>query len=169
MSSSIIPSRIHLSGNDSTRRDSSETVHLLPCHIKYSGPAPVSEFFHSTTAKPDGGDEREAYFRGRKLVGTSYSVPQDHIGLVFNSSATSNTQSVSSTPITKRQARGDDAQSEEVSEGDAEMEELTTWTAKSKFDKIVVYTNSGSLTSNEDHVSRGLNEWFDLANAMHGD
>ena len=52
-------------------------VHVLPCHISYTGPSKVSEFFkvrqnpetHPTTS-----------FRGRKLCGHTVSLPANYAG-----------------------------------------------------------------------------------------
>lgn len=160
-----------------------ETVHLLPCHIKYSGPAPVAEFFQSSTTqtnetRPKAPEESnpepvvcEAYFRGRKLVGTQISLPENYVGTVFDSSAQSNTRPVRTSHDFQRTPGADSSgygdQSYAVDEEDLVMEELTRWTVKSKFDKIVVYNNSECMGS-ADGVTRGLTEWITLANVLHG-
>ena len=52
------------------------TAHLLPCEIKYTGPAMVSAYFKPTTGKRS----LEAAFRGRALKGKELPLPDGYVG-----------------------------------------------------------------------------------------
>ncbi|CAK9187154.1 unnamed protein product [Ilex paraguariensis] len=57
-------------------------VHQLPCCIKYDGPCSVSDYFKPkpTGIEVDGLKIEEAYFRGRKLQGTTIPLPEGYSG-----------------------------------------------------------------------------------------
>lgn len=52
------------------------SAHLLPCEIKYTGPALVSAYFKPTTGKRS----LEATFRGRALKGIDLPLPEGYVG-----------------------------------------------------------------------------------------
>ncbi|KAI7984663.1 hypothetical protein LOK49_LG05G02509 [Camellia lanceoleosa] len=67
-------------GNPTAAVDLTGQVHQLPCCVKYDGPCSVSHYFKP---KPTGMDVEglkmeEAYFRGRKLQGTTFPLPQGY-------------------------------------------------------------------------------------------
>lgn len=61
------------------------TVHLLPCEIEYTGPAPVSQYFKPKPAAKKGAAEgtMEACFRGRQLRGVEVKPPAGYSGAVL--------------------------------------------------------------------------------------
>ncbi|XP_002969243.2 ribonuclease H2 subunit C isoform X2 [Selaginella moellendorffii] len=61
------------------------SLHHLPCSIAHNGPANVSAYFgsKSTGAKADGMEIQEAAFRGRRLLGSTLPLPQNHRGFVL--------------------------------------------------------------------------------------
>ncbi|KAL6971421.1 hypothetical protein U1Q18_031097 [Sarracenia purpurea var. burkii] len=69
-------------GEDSTALDLTGQVHQLPCCIKYDGPSSVSHYFKPKPIgiEVDGLTMEEAYFRGRKLQGTTIPLPQGYCG-----------------------------------------------------------------------------------------
>ncbi|XP_047734037.1 ribonuclease H2 subunit C isoform X3 [Prionailurus viverrinus] len=72
--------RIHL--RPGTLRDAPPaTLHLLPCEVLVSRPAPVGRFF--TPAIRQGPDGLEVSFRGRKLRGEEVVVPPGLAGYVM--------------------------------------------------------------------------------------
>uniref|UniRef100_A0ABI8APA1 Uncharacterized protein n=1 Tax=Felis catus TaxID=9685 RepID=A0ABI8APA1_FELCA len=72
--------RIHL--RPGTLRDAPPaTLHLLPCEVLVSRPAPVGRFF--TPAIRQGPDGLEVSFRGRKLRGEEVVVPPGLVGYVM--------------------------------------------------------------------------------------
>lgn len=167
------------------------SLHILPCHIKYSGPAPVSDFFHPTNIggnvppsienvvhKSTTADvQKEAYFRGRRLVGTEIVIPPNYVGYVFDTTAPSRTVSVQTSHLeddrrTKYNAENETTARIEDNEDEddevQEMEELSEWQAKTRFDKVVVYGNA-SKVEESDVVVKGIKEWFALANIIHGE
>ncbi|KAI5077753.1 hypothetical protein GOP47_0007577 [Adiantum capillus-veneris] len=66
-------------------------VHLLPCSISFSGPAPVSDYFRPriTDSNMEGVELKEAAFRGRKLLGRTTELPPGYCGLFLEKEVTS--------------------------------------------------------------------------------
>ncbi|KZV31574.1 xylulose kinase [Dorcoceras hygrometricum] len=61
-------------------------IHQLPCCIKFNGPTSVSHYFKpkpSGEMEVDGLRVEEVYFRGRKLHGTTISLPQGYTGSIL--------------------------------------------------------------------------------------
>ncbi|XP_003798717.1 ribonuclease H2 subunit C [Otolemur garnettii] len=72
--------RVHL--RPITLRDAAPaTLHLLPCEVLASRPAPVGRFF--TPAIRQGPDGLEVSFRGRSLRGEEVAVPPGLVGYVM--------------------------------------------------------------------------------------
>jgi hypothetical protein len=77
----------------STPRNPSEAViHHIPCSINYDGVAKVSTYFvpermSSTDDSSSSSSHLTAYFRGRKLDGTSITLPTKVTGLILRESA----------------------------------------------------------------------------------
>ncbi|CCG82026.1 Ribonuclease H2 complex subunit [Taphrina deformans PYCC 5710] len=154
-------------------------VHLVPCHINYSGPAPVSEYFQSTPIPPsetaitderNGQNQRLAYFRGRKLLGVATPLPDGYVGTIYTPSRA---ETVSTSTNGRETTRGDGRlrtsrdvssdglEGEEDEEDEDEMEELSTWTPKATFHTLVEYGNHALPEPK-------LAEWIALAHAIHG-
>lgn len=72
--------RVHLRP-DSLRGAAPGTLHLLPCEVLASRPAPVRRFF--TPAVRRGPDGLQASFRGRGLRGEEVAVPAGFAGYVL--------------------------------------------------------------------------------------
>ncbi|PPD75663.1 hypothetical protein GOBAR_DD27415 [Gossypium barbadense] len=117
-------------------------VHHLPCCIKFNGPCNVSQYFKPKLKgmEIDGLAVEEAHFRGRKLQGTTISLPNGYAGfvLVKNNSG-------------KRKAY-------DVSEGNS-----NDWEMKAKFDKLT-YWNHDTPPSKDDPFLRSFH-WFTVAEA----
>uniref|UniRef100_A0A8C5L0D4 Ribonuclease H2, subunit C n=1 Tax=Jaculus jaculus TaxID=51337 RepID=A0A8C5L0D4_JACJA len=72
--------RVHL--RPASLRDAvPATLHLLPCEVLVSRPAPVERFF--TPAIRQGGDGLQVSFRGRSLRGEEVAVPPGLAGYVM--------------------------------------------------------------------------------------
>ena len=63
-------------------------IHILPCKIDMTGPAPVEQYFLVDSLIARGGDDNKAdpsmqvsTFRGRKLLGVREEIPKNTIGL----------------------------------------------------------------------------------------
>ncbi|KAL9242661.1 hypothetical protein vseg_016643 [Gypsophila vaccaria] len=71
---------------------SNNKVHHLPCCVKYTGPTPVSHYFHPKPSgiEVDGMQVEEAFFRGRKLQGVSVPLPQGYSGFILGKKKSSN-------------------------------------------------------------------------------
>ncbi|KAL7600980.1 hypothetical protein Lser_V15G22218 [Lactuca serriola] len=126
--------------------DLTDQIHQLPSCIKYDGPAPVSSYFKpkSTGIEVDGLNVKEACFRGRKLQGTTFPLPDGYSGFV----------------IGKKKASGKRKTS---SNGDAEM--TTSWQMNAKFENITLW-NHDNRPSKEDAFLRAFH-WLDVAKALH--
>ncbi|XP_049637110.1 ribonuclease H2 subunit C [Suncus etruscus] len=72
--------RVHLRA-DSLRDAAPAALHLLPCEVPTSRPAPVARFF--TPAIRPGPDGLQASFRGRGLRGEEVAVPPGFVGYVM--------------------------------------------------------------------------------------
>ncbi|XP_007651508.1 ribonuclease H2 subunit C isoform X1 [Cricetulus griseus] len=72
--------RVHLRP-DSLRAAAPATLHLLPCEVQVSRPAPVERFF--TPAVRHGVDGLQVSFRGRGLRGEEVAVPPGFSGFVM--------------------------------------------------------------------------------------
>lgn len=120
-------------------------VHQLPCCIKFTGPSSVSQYFkpRSADVEVDGLRVEEAYFRGRKLQGTTISLPNGYSGFVLGKKS-----------LGKRKASSD------VSGGSTDC-----WEMKANFDKLA-YWNPENLPSKDDAFLRCFH-WFAVAEALH--
>ncbi|XP_052201415.1 uncharacterized protein C12B10.15c isoform X1 [Diospyros lotus] len=136
---------IHFSGADSTPPiDLTGQVHQLPCCVKYDGPCSVSHYFKpkSSGIEVDGLKVEEAYFRGRKLQGTTINLPQPYSGFV----------------IGKKKSLG----KRKVSD---QLEENSNWEMNAKFQSIT-YWNHDSLPSQDDAFLRSFH-FLTIAKALH--
>ncbi|KAK2658723.1 hypothetical protein Ddye_005256 [Dipteronia dyeriana] len=119
-------------------------VHHLPCCIKYDGPCSVSDYF---SPKPNGMEVdglrvEEAYFRGRKLRGTTVPLPHGYSGFILG-----------------KESRG----KRKVPE--MSKESSNCWEVNAKFDKLS-YWNHDTLPSKDDTFLRAFH-WFAVAEALH--
>ncbi|CAI9090497.1 OLC1v1025278C1 [Oldenlandia corymbosa var. corymbosa] len=76
---------VNFNRNGESVPDLTGKVHQLPCCIKYDGPTSVAHYFKpkDTGVEIDGLRIEEAYFRGRKLQGTTIPLPQGYSGFVL--------------------------------------------------------------------------------------
>ncbi|KAL4340180.1 hypothetical protein GQ457_08G025120 [Hibiscus cannabinus] len=119
-------------------------IHHLPCCIKFNGPCSVSQYFKPKLKgmEIDGLAVEEAHFRGRKLQGTTISLPNGFSGYVLAKKISG-----------KRKAC-------DASEGNSD-----NWETKAKFDKLT-YWNHDSPPSKDDPFLRSFH-WFAVAEALH--
>ncbi|KAI3506298.1 hypothetical protein L1887_28655 [Cichorium endivia] len=136
---------INLAGvKSSSAVDLTDQIHQLPCCVKYDGPSPVSHYFKPkpTGVEVDGLNVKEAYFRGRKLQGTTVPLPDGYSGFVIGKKASG-----------KRKASKDD------------VGPTASWEMNAKFQNITFW-NHDNLPSKEDAFLRAFH-WFDVAKALH--
>ncbi|CAK9311635.1 unnamed protein product [Citrullus colocynthis] len=126
-------------GSDSVALDLSSKVHQLPCAIKFDGPCSVSHYFKpkSTGMEIDGLTVEEAYFRGRKLLGATISLPEGYSGYVLGRKSLASEHRQDSSP----------------------------WQVKAKFENIT-YWNHDTLPSQDDMFQRSFH-WLTVAQALH--
>ncbi|KAL2875577.1 hypothetical protein SGCOL_009194 [Colletotrichum sp. CLE4] len=138
---------LSIQSNDSAKTKA--TVNLLPCRIHHNGPVGDANTYWDPTKSEDG--KTVAYFRGRKLHGTTVKLPEQYRGVVMERSAKVETQ----------QLEGED---EEV-EGD--LVELGTMEAKAEFDEMVIWGHEASAEGASDPYVRSIEEWLDVAESIH--
>ncbi|KAJ7969286.1 Ribonuclease H2 subunit C like [Quillaja saponaria] len=131
-------------GAKSDVADLTGQVHQLPSSIKFDGPSSVSQYFKPKPAgiETEGLMVEEAYFRGRKLQGTTVSLPEGYCGFVLGKK--SNGKRISS---------------------DMSEENSNCWKVNATFENIM-YWNHDSLPSQNDAFLRSLH-WLTVAKALH--
>lgn len=141
-SSSTSMGKIEIGRNGESVTDLTGKVHQLPCCIKYDGSTNVSDYFKPkhTDVEVDGLSVEEAYFRGRKLLGTTVPLPQGFSGLV----------------IGKRNPDKNAKSSEENS---------NCWKVNAKFESMTIW-NHDILPSKDDPFMRAFH-WLAVAKALH--
>lgn len=141
-SSSTSVGTVNLSGNGEALPDLTGEVHQLPCCIKYDGPTSVSHYFKPkpTGVEIDGLSVEEAYFRGRKLQGTTVPLPQGYSGFVLGKTSPGQ-------------------------QADIPKENPNCWEVKAKFHNVAVW-NHDSLPSQNDAFLRAFH-WFAVAKSLH--
>lgn len=163
--SSQITSRISLTHSKAASQSEFSPC-ILPCHIKYSGPAPVSDFFAPSLIDSDSANETwEAYFRGRRLIGKAIDVPRAYRAVVYDTSKPPAVRVVidqARAPPSHNKQGGQDELDED------EVEEVTEWTEKTRFNRLLVFGNGGPVDEERDATVKGIREWIDLANVIHG-
>ncbi|KAK8650315.1 hypothetical protein V6N13_139960 [Hibiscus sabdariffa] len=119
-------------------------IHHLPCCIKFNGPCSVSQYFKPKLKgmEIDGLAVEEAHFRGRKLQGTTISLPNGYSGYVLAKKISGKRKSC------------------DASEGNSD-----NWETKANFDKLT-YWNHDSPPSKDDPFLRSFH-WFAVAEALH--
>ncbi|KAJ2877888.1 hypothetical protein FB639_003584 [Coemansia asiatica] len=141
-----------------TKRSSAEngsdnscgSLHLLPCAIKYNGPAKTETYF-LPIEQPDG--TYEASFRGRQLFGRKINIPDLYSGhVVMETAIPTNTH--------------DSAfESEITDEPETEQRELLT---VENFDELMVWEHDRVPAVDDDEFIASL-EWIDIAASIHAD
>lgn len=86
--------------SESPSSSSTSSLHLLPFHISYSGPANIKGYFnpvdhlpsndsHAPSAGSSSSSVQRAYFRGRMLLGSEIQLPDGYRGQVWKSNGPS--------------------------------------------------------------------------------
>ncbi|KAG9158885.1 hypothetical protein Leryth_024678 [Lithospermum erythrorhizon] len=127
-----------VSRSESPLEDLSGKVHQLPCCVKYNGLTSVSHYFKHKPTEVDGLCVEEAYFRGRKLEGTTVSIPTGYSGYVLGKK------------IADKQNNWLD-------------EESSCWEMNAEFKNMTLW-NHDILPSKDDAFLRAFH-WFPVADA----
>ncbi|KAH0612695.1 uncharacterized protein H6S33_009075 [Morchella sextelata] len=124
---------------------------LLPCQIKYTGPTDATEK-HWVVTEGSGEDEpKSASFRGRKLAGKSFPVPEGYEGHIL-------------------EATEERLQSEDQSSTPPIFEEeldVNIFKGLCTFDEITIWGHDAIPDKSNDSVVRGIDEWIEFANKIH--
>ncbi|KAK6356239.1 hypothetical protein TWF718_000611 [Orbilia javanica] len=142
-------------------------ANILPCRIKYTGPASSSRQLWNPTSQtatdPNSAETHTSYFRGRKLVGTKLVVPAGYQGRVLVS-ADSADASLQSTGNQKRETRYEDDDQDD----EADIEKSAQWRTESSFSEIMVWGHEIAVDQTQDGVVRGIEEWAGMAQILNG-
>ncbi|CBI27176.3 hypothetical protein VitviT2T_000140 [Vitis vinifera] len=119
-------------------------IHQLPCCIKYNGPCSVSHYFKPkhTGIEVEGLKVEEAFFRGRKLQGTTIHLPEGYSGFVLGKKSSNTTKSTG------------------TSEGN-----MNRWETNAKF-QAITFWNHDNLPSQDDSYVRSFH-WLAVSKALH--
>ncbi|KAH9574481.1 hypothetical protein CY35_01G060000 [Sphagnum magellanicum] len=129
---------------------SENAMHLLPCCINYTGPAEVSTYFKPTEMglNEEGIEMKKAAFRGRRLMGSTLTIPDGYQGFVMNKEPHQSSG----------RRKGTDSCSK--------TQEYDEWEAKSAFQQLT-YWNHDTLPSSADPLHLCF-DWLPLSAAIHG-
>ncbi|RVD84150.1 uncharacterized protein DFL_005915 [Arthrobotrys flagrans] len=150
-----------------TSSEALSKANVLPCRIKYTGPASSSrQLWNPTTQPANPGDNasvetHKSYFRGRKLIGTKLVVPDGYQGCVLDAGSASNPPP---TGNQKRETLYQDNNAEE----DGGIEESVEWTTKASFGDIMVWGHEVAVDGTQDGVVKGVEEWMGMAKILNG-
>ncbi|KAJ2492212.1 hypothetical protein IWW37_001660 [Coemansia sp. RSA 2050] len=139
---------VNLQSND--KAQAIDCLHLLPCAVKYSGPASTSTYF-LPQQQPD--LTYEATFRGRQLLGWKVHLPDSYTGhIVVDSVATSEAS--------------DSAFESEASDMPAAEQRVIS--SAGSFDSLTVWEHDRLPVKDDDEFITTL-EWISVAASIHAD
>ncbi|KAI1487708.1 ribonuclease H2, subunit C [Biscogniauxia mediterranea] len=135
--------------------DKKAQLHLLPCRIHYDGDVNPSDTFWNPSQSEDG--TKTAYFRGRKLDGKTFKLPEGYYGTVAEKSDP------------KPEQRGGDEMTDdvEIQEDPNDQLEVGDMHGKAVFDEITIWGHETSADASEDPYIRGMEEWITFAEQIH--
>ncbi|KAI5922515.1 ribonuclease H2, subunit C [Camillea tinctor] len=131
-------------------------LHLLPCRIHYDGDVNPSDSFWNPSQSEDG--KNTAYFRGRKLDGKTFKLPEGYFGVVAEKSDPKPEQRGGNDEMT------DDV---EIQEHPNDQLEVGDMNGKAAFDEMIVWGHETSADASEDPYIRGMEEWITFAEQIH--
>ncbi|EFQ30627.1 ribonuclease H1/H2 small subunit [Colletotrichum graminicola] len=141
---------LSIRSNESDEK-SKAVANLLPCRIHHNGPIGDANTFWNPVRSEDG--NTLAYFRGRKLHGTTVKLPEQYRGVVMEKSDKVEAQQL------EVEGEGEGA------EGD--LVELGTMHVKAVFDEIVIWGHESSAEAASDPYMRSIEEWLAVAESVH--
>ncbi|KAK1989277.1 ribonuclease H1/H2 small subunit [Colletotrichum cereale] len=141
---------LSIQSNESDK-NSKAIANLLPCRIHHDGPIGDANTFWNPVRSKDG--KPLAYFRGRKLHGTTVKLPEQYRGVVMERSDKVETQQLDN--------EGDG----EEAEGD--LVELGAMDVKAEFDEMVIWGHESSAEAASDPYVRSIEEWLTVAESIH--
>ncbi len=154
---------------------------LMPFHIDYNGPAPVSTYMKVEVEKrgvgmPDnvpenggGGDKRKeeegryvSTFRGRVMHGLDVGLPSGYSGLVLRSESGS---SLSKEEESKGEEKAKGRRSD--SDDSDEVKGTTLLVGSGMYSTVRVWQVDNAVDGGRDEYIRSLREWVGLGSEMH--
>ncbi|CUS15783.1 unnamed protein product [Tuber aestivum] len=159
------------------------TIHLLPCHVKYTGSANATKHWVVNAGEVDG--TKVAHFRGRRLIGKGVSLPEGYSGLLASGfdwmdriegkglimdwgvGHVLTVTDEAPTDVIERSKRNRPVEEEEgEGEGEEEKGEVRIFKGLANFDHVVVWGHD--IAPEEEYVIKGMDEWIGLASKIHG-
>lgn len=170
--------------------------HVLPCHIHYTGPANVSEYF--TIEGAEGADDSEqvevttdekedenerfleinrkegsetplsTHFRGRKLQGAEQKLPDTYRGYRFAEGTNffENSNTVSQLADITQDFDQDGFERNPDDYRDNEPIEMRSWNAIGSFDHLTIWGHERKPDLESDQWACGVRDWHQVAVAM---
>ncbi|KAJ2375801.1 hypothetical protein IW150_002344 [Coemansia sp. RSA 2607] len=145
---------VNLTRTGTDDADTIDCLHLLPCSIKYDGPAKTDTYFLPVPLVETGkSDTYEAAFRGRQLFGLKVTLPPSYVGQVV-------------IETTAQDSTHDSAFESEIAEEPAAVQRELL--AVSNFEKLTVWEHDRVPAADDDEFITSL-EWIDVAASIHAD
>ncbi|KAI0600040.1 ribonuclease H2, subunit C [Biscogniauxia sp. FL1348] len=135
--------------------DKKAQLHLLPCRIHYDGDVNISDTFWNPSQSEDG--TKTAYFRGRKLDGKTFKLPEGYYGIVAEKSD----------PKPEQRGINEMTDDVEMQEDANDQPEVGDMHGKAAFDEITIWGHETSADASEDPYIRGMEEWITFAEQIH--
>ncbi|KZP01485.1 hypothetical protein CALVIDRAFT_551890 [Calocera viscosa TUFC12733] len=190
LSAPEVMTSIHITPSRGPPRETS--LHLMPFHISYDGPAPLSTYFLVQPSTPDPPTAEEqasnpslkdrflSSFRGRSLKGVHLPLPEGYTGVILRSSApgpakpkAQHTASPSKrrTGTRKRAASplpvpDSEDEAEQAAQREEEQRPRKELRVDGTFDGFVLWGADGEADE-EDAYARALGEWRRLGDLIH--
>ncbi len=169
------------------RKIEKPTVHLIPCKVRFSGPAAVSTYFKvepvpsssssSSSFSGSSDSSRQLYraaFRGRQVTGHKITFADDCIGVVLQDKNSSSAMSGFSSSLPSSGSSFSSSKSKDVagSSSTSGSNNSRLSAAKvdltSRFDHMYVWNKDERKNDNQ-HIDRAFNEFMVLSSALHGE
>uniref|UniRef100_A0A1Y1NLU1 Uncharacterized protein n=1 Tax=Photinus pyralis TaxID=7054 RepID=A0A1Y1NLU1_PHOPY len=127
---------------------------LMPCRIQHDGPIDqAATYWTPCTTK---GPAKESYFRGKKLKGTKFSLPEEYEGLVLQP-----------IPEDRTMSKGRNSAAPPKDKETGESTTTCSLQILSRFQGIIVWRQDHSGSDSPDLYTRSLDEWLKTANKIH--
>ncbi|SPO03201.1 uncharacterized protein DNG_05883 [Cephalotrichum gorgonifer] len=131
------------------------SVNLLPCKVHHDGPIGSIQA-HWSVDKPEGGTPT-AYFRGRKLHGTTVKIPEAFRGVLVQKQDDKPTGQAENT---------DNGLDDGLDEGPDDAPEGRLQTT-GEFQDLMIWGHESVADSSSDNYLRGMEEWIEVSNRIH--
>ncbi|KAF2157320.1 ribonuclease H1 small subunit [Myriangium duriaei CBS 260.36] len=140
---------------------------VLPCKISYNGPANAELRYWNPKTETDG--TQTAYFRGRKLLGKTATVPSGYEGVVIQKTDRTIMDAPATNGLRQHDMDEEEEDEDDVANNVTAPRELKIVEQTGTFDAITVWGHESFPTNTADPYLKGVQEWVDFASAIHDD